>query len=75
MTKYQCPVCNKRACDSAKTLSLAKLSSSNETQADVIIKCQCCKSTLAVNVTQNTLIIEHISPMERTESNTPKLST
>ena len=75
MTKYQCPVCSKRVCDSAKTLSLAKLSSSNEAQADVIIKCQCCKSTLAVNVTQNTFIIEHISPLERTESNTPKLRT
>ena len=75
MTKYQCPICNKRACDSEKPLSLAKLTSSNETQADVIIKCQCCKSTLAVNVTQNTFIIEHISPLERTESNTPTLRT
>ena len=75
MTKYQCPVCSKRACDSEKTLSLAKLTSSNESQADVIIKCQCCKNTLAVNVTQNTFIIEHISPLERTESNTPKLRT
>lgn len=69
MTKYQCPVCSKRACDSAKTLSLAKLSSSNETQADVIIKCQCCKSTLAVNVTQNFLIIEHMRPTQRTQQN------
>ena len=39
MTKYQCPVCGKRACDSAKSLSLAKLSSDNESQADIIIKC------------------------------------
>lgn len=69
MTKYQCPVCSKRACDSAKTLSLAKLSSSNETQADVIIKCQCCKSTLAVNVTQDFLIIEHMRPTQRTQQN------
>lgn len=69
MTKYQCPVCSKRACDSAKTLSLAKLSSSNEAQADVIIKCQCCKSTLAVNVTQNFLIIEHMRPTQRTQQN------
>ena len=75
MTKYQCPICSKRACDSEKSLSLAKLTSTNETQADVIIKCQCCKSTLAVNVTQNTFIIEHIRPSERTESNTPKLRT
>ncbi len=62
MTKYQCPVCNKRACDSAKSLALAKLSTSNEEQADVIIKCQCCKSTLAVNVTQVTFNIEHKIP-------------
>ena len=75
MTKYQCPVCSKRACDSAKSLSLAKLSSSNENQADIIIKCQCCKSTLAVNVTQNTVNIEHVRPLERTEPNTPKLRT
>ena len=69
MTKYQCPICGKRACDSAKSLSLAKLSSSNETQADVIIKCQCCKSTLAVNVTQDFLIIEHMCPQQRTQQN------
>ena len=61
MTKYQCPVCSKRACDSAKTLSLAKLSSSNEAQADVIIKCQCCKSTLAVNVTTDLVVIQHMT--------------
>ena len=69
MTKYQCPVCSKRACDSEKQLSLAKLTSSNETQADVIIKCQCCKSTLAVNVTQDFLIIEHMRPAQRTQQN------
>ena len=53
MTKYLCPICNKRACDSTKHLSLAKLSKGNETQADIVIKCQCCKSTLAVNVKPN----------------------
>ncbi len=37
MTKYQCPVCSKRTCDSAKSLSLAKLSTSNEEQADVAL--------------------------------------
>ena len=67
MTKYQCPVCSKRACDSEKPLSLAKLTSSNETQADVIIKCQCCKNTLAVNVTPNLFIIEHITPSAGTK--------
>ena len=29
MTKYQCPICSKRACDSEKPLLLAKLTSSN----------------------------------------------
>ena len=51
MTKYLCPVCNKRACDSNKILNLARLSKSNEANADVVIKCQNCKNTLAVNVT------------------------
>lgn len=69
MTKYQCPICSKRACDSEKTLSLAKLTSSNETQADVIIKCQCCKSTLAVNVAQTFFAIEHMSPPPRATPN------
>ena len=64
MTKYQCPVCGKRACDSAKSLSLAKLSSDNESQADIIIKCQCCKSTLAVNVTQTTFIVKQLNSSE-----------
>ena len=62
MTKYQCPICSKRACDSAKSLSLAKLSKSNENKADVIIKCQSCKNTLAVKVTKDTFVIEHMSP-------------
>lgn len=61
MTKYQCPVCSKRVCDSAKPLSLAKLSADNENQADIVIKCQCCKNTLAVNVIADPYIIEHIS--------------
>ena len=60
MNKYPCPVCNRRACDSSKHLSITKLSESNERQADIIIKCQNCKNTLAVNVAQST-IIEHMS--------------
>ena len=68
MTKYQCPVCSKRACDSAKTLSLAKLSQSNEDNADIIIKCQCCKSSLAVNVTQDFFVIEHMAPHNETKT-------
>ena len=55
MTKYLCPVCNKRACDSTKHISLTKLSKINEKQADIVIKCQFCKNILAVNVTQNNL--------------------
>ena len=70
MTKYQCPICSKRACDSAKSLSLAKLSQSNENQADIIIKCQCCKNTLAVTVTQDTFMIENIVPHEGANSQT-----
>lgn len=58
MTKYLCPICNKRACDSAKSISLTKLCLGNEDQADIIIKCQCCKNTLAVNVTRDKFIIE-----------------
>ena len=67
MIKYQCPVCSKRACDSEKALSIAKLTSSNEAQADVIIKCHCCKSTLAVNVTPNILICEQMCPPQSTQ--------
>lgn len=62
MTKYQCPICSKRACDSSKHLLLAKLSQDNENKADVIIKCQSCKNTLAVNVTQESFIVGFMSP-------------
>lgn len=62
MTKYQCPICSKRACDSSKHLLLAKLSQDNENKADVIIKCQSCKNTLAVNVTQESFIVGLMSP-------------
>lgn len=71
MAKYQCPVCGKSACDTAKSLSLARLSSNNEEQADVVIKCQCCKSTLAVNITQNFFVIEHMSSPQRINTNKP----
>lgn len=68
MTKYQCPICSKRACDSNKLLSLAKLSQSNENEADIIIKCQCCKNTIAINVTQETFTMEYMSPRKETTS-------
>jgi len=58
MTKYLCPICSKRACDSNKSLNLAKLSQSNESNADVVIKCQNCKNTLAVNVSETTFFIK-----------------
>lgn len=60
MIKYQCPVCSKRACDSSKRLSLAKLSERNEREADVVIKCQNCKNTLAVKVAEGALRIEPV---------------
>lgn len=53
MTRYQCPICGKRACDSDKSLLLAKSSENNEKEADIIIKCQNCKNTLAVKVQPN----------------------
>lgn len=62
ITKYQCPICSKRACDSSKHLLLSKLSKSNENKADVIIKCQNCKNALAVKVTKDTFVIEQMSP-------------
>ena len=61
--KYPCPICNRRACDSCKTLSLAKLSKSNEYKADIIIKCHNCKTSLAVKVTKDSFAIEQMGPL------------
>ena len=66
--KYPCPICNKRACDSYKTLKLAKLSKTNEYKADVIIKCHNCKTPLAVKVTKDTFVIEQIGPQREVMS-------
>ena len=66
MTKYLCPICSKRACDSSKLISLEKLSKSNENKADIIIKCQCCKNTLAITVTQEPFIIDYATPRQAT---------
>ena len=63
MTRYPCPICSKRACDSNKVLRLAKLSKSNESKADIIIKCQNCKNSLAVKVTKDTFVIEQMNPL------------
>ena len=62
MIKYPCPICSKRACDSSKNLRLAKLSKGNEFKADVIIKCQNCKNTLAVKVNKDAFALEQMSP-------------
>ena len=56
MTKYLCPICNKRACDSNKLISLSKLSAKNENSADIVIKCQNCKNVIAVNITSQALL-------------------
>ena len=68
MIKYTCPVCNKRACDSFKKLKLAKLSKSNEYKADIVIKCNNCKNTLAVKVTKDKFVIEQMSPQREVMS-------
>ncbi len=60
--KYPCPICNKRACDSYKTLNLAKLSKSNQYKADIVIKCHNCKNSLAIKVTKDTFVLEQMSP-------------
>ena len=62
MTQYHCPICQKRACDSNKILKLSKLSKSNESKADVVIKCQNCKSTLAIKLIKEAFVTEQISP-------------
>ena len=54
--KYFCPICNKRACDSNKKLEIRRLSTTNESKADVLIKCHNCKSSLAVNVYDTSLM-------------------
>ena len=68
MTKYPCPVCSRRACDSEKLLSLAKLSESNGSSADIIIKCRSCKNSLAVRITSAPPSIELMSRQENTIS-------
>ena len=55
MIVYKCPVCGKRACDSNKILTIAKMSNSNADKADVIIKCQQCKACLSIKVIRNAI--------------------
>ena len=68
MTKYPCPVCGKRACDSHKRLSLTKLSAKNEKEVDIIIKCHNCKSTLAVKTTKVLYIADASDPPDQSAS-------
>lgn len=65
MKKYLCPICNKRACDSGKTLTLSKFTNGSEGNADIVIKCQNCKNTLAVNVTQQPFLIDCMGPGQK----------
>ena len=67
MTQYQCPLCGRRACDSSKVLQLAKLSSTNEALADIVIKCRCCKNTLAIKITNPTNMVDIPDNSLRTE--------
>ena len=65
MIRYPCPICGKRACDSCKILFLDKLSKNNESKADIVIKCQSCKNSLAVEVKKDSFVIEQMPPQER----------
>lgn len=51
-----CPICNKRVCDSNKHPKIAKLSKSNELKADLVIKCNNCKSFLSIRIPRNTVV-------------------
>ena len=50
MTKYPCPVCNKRACDSKKELVLSKFNLKDANFTDLVIKCDKCGNQIAVTV-------------------------
>lgn len=53
MIEYKCPICEKRVCDSNKTLKILKTSNSNLGKADLIIKCKNCKTRLSVKIIKN----------------------
>ncbi|GEM_PF-1819434 len=54
--EYPCPICNRRACDSNKTITISKLSDSNSEKADIIIKCKNCKNILAVKISNENIV-------------------
>lgn len=64
MTIIFCPVCKRRVCDSNKPLNIAKLSNSNEEKADISIKCQGCKNSLAVRIIRSAVGIKPSEPPE-----------
>lgn len=53
MNVIYCPVCNKRVCDSDKSPKIAKLSKSNTDKADIVIKCNNCKTCLSIKIPKN----------------------
>ncbi len=50
MTVILCPICHKRVCDSDKDPKIAPLSKSNESKADIVIKCHQCKNQLSIRI-------------------------
>lgn len=62
MTKYACPVCHKRICDSEKALSLTQTSAQTTPSADVVIKCRNCKNTISIQVSG---AMEYLMTQER----------
>ena len=50
MTVINCPVCNKRICDSDKNPRIDLLSKSNQNKADIVIKCHRCKNQLSIRI-------------------------
>lgn len=62
MTKYPCPVCHRRICDSEKILYLTQERAEASPAADVVIKCQNCKNTISIQVSD---VIDYLIPKER----------
>lgn len=64
MTQYKCPVCHKRVCDSIRQIYISEMVENKEDDADIMIKCQRCKSILALKIADNAL---RITPFINTE--------
>lgn len=63
MTKYPCPICGRRICDSEKQLYLTRSGEETARTADLLLKCQNCKNTVAVEVIK---VIAYGVPHEET---------